>query len=71
VLIPGVLGACLAFMLPAGTPPNAIVFASGRVTIRQMAWAGLWLNLACAGVVTVFVLVMMRMGWLVGAEWGK
>ncbi len=70
VLIPGVLGACLAFMLPAGTPPNAIVFASGKVTIRQMAWAGLWLNLACAGVVTGYVLLMMKMGWLVGGKWG-
>jgi sodium-dependent dicarboxylate transporter 2/3/5 len=69
VVLPGVLGACLAFMLPAGTPPNAIVFASGRITIRQMAWAGLWLNFACGGVVACFVLFMMKMGWMPGGSW--
>jgi sodium-dependent dicarboxylate transporter 2/3/5 len=38
------LAASSGFMMPAGTPPNAIVFASGHVTIRQMVRAGWWLN---------------------------
>jgi sodium-dependent dicarboxylate transporter 2/3/5 len=70
VLVPGVLGACLAFMLPGGTPPNAIVFSSRMVTIRQMAWAGVWINLACAGVVVALVLGLRALGWLPGMEWG-
>jgi solute carrier family 13 (sodium-dependent dicarboxylate transporter), member 2/3/5 len=30
--------------MPVATPPNAIVYASERITIPQMARAGLWLN---------------------------
>lgn len=43
--LPAAIGASCAFMLPAATPPNAVVFGSGCVTLRQMARAGLWLNL--------------------------
>ena len=43
--VPAALAASMAFMLPVATPPNAIVFGSGRVTIPQMARAGVWLNI--------------------------
>lgn len=45
LLVPCGMAFSLAFMMPMGTPPNAIVFASGRVTIRQMARTGFVVNL--------------------------
>lgn len=52
LMIPATLSASCAFMLPVATPPNAIVFGSGSVTIPQMARAGLGLNLIGAILVT-------------------
>ena len=40
ILIPATVASSCAFMLPVGTPPNAIVFSSGYVKIPQMAKAG-------------------------------
>ena len=45
LLIPAAFAATCAFMLPVGTPPNAIVFSTGAVTIAQMARGGFVLNL--------------------------
>ena len=42
------LGASFGFMLPVSTPPNAIVFGSGLVPLREMVRAGLLLDLAGA-----------------------
>ncbi len=53
--IPAALAASFAFMLPVSTPPNAIVFSSGQVTIGQMVRKGIILNVI--GVVLL---------WLVG-----
>jgi sodium-dependent dicarboxylate transporter 2/3/5 len=66
LMVPAGIVASYAFMLPVATPPNAIAFSSGRVTIRQMARAGLLLNLL--GVVVVSV-VMSTVGLrLLGIE---
>jgi sodium-dependent dicarboxylate transporter 2/3/5 len=42
--VPLTIGASCAFMLPMATPPNAVVFASGRLTVGYMARKGAWLN---------------------------
>ena len=49
------LGASCAFMLPVATPPNAIVFASGKVSIKQMAKVGFGLNIIAIVVITLIV----------------
>jgi sodium-dependent dicarboxylate transporter 2/3/5 len=51
LMIPAALSASCAFMLPVATAPNAVMYGSGRVTIREMARAGLVLNLL--GVVVI------------------
>lgn len=43
--MPAALAASWGFMMPAGTGPNAIAYASGQVSVRQMVRAGLWLDL--------------------------
>jgi len=46
------LSAAMAFMLPVATPPNAIVFGSGYLTIPQMVRAGFWMNILSIVVIT-------------------
>lgn len=72
--IPVTMAASCAFMLPMSTPPNAIVFASGHITVAQMAKAGFVLNLISIG-----LLVILAQFWIpyifeivpgVVPEWG-
>ena len=57
------LAASFAFMLPVATPPNAIVFSSRKVTIPQMARAGIWLNLIGTVLITAFVMWLLPLVW--------
>ncbi|MFT7515821.1 MAG: sodium-dependent dicarboxylate transporter 2/3/5, partial [Candidatus Omnitrophota bacterium] len=55
LVFPLAIAASCAFMMPVATPPNAIVFGSGEVTLPQMCKAGIWLNLI--GIVLVTALM--------------
>lgn len=63
--IPATVAASCAFMLPVATPPNAIVFGSGYVTIPQMCRVGLWLNLIGVVLVTglMYAVVLPLLGY--------
>ena len=55
LMIPGTIASSFAFMLPSGTGPNAVVFGSGRVTIPEMAWCGVWLKVISIVLVTLLM----------------
>ncbi len=66
--LPAALGASCAFMLPVATPPNAIIYGSERVTVFEMARAGLTLNFAFLILITSCAYSLML--WIFGIEIG-
>jgi sodium-dependent dicarboxylate transporter 2/3/5 len=58
LVIPAALAASCAFMMPVATPPNAIVYGSGYVTIPEMVRAGLVLNVMAIVLITALVLTL-------------
>jgi sodium-dependent dicarboxylate transporter 2/3/5 len=63
LIIPAAMAASCGFMLPVGTAPNAIVYGSGRVGMRDMMRAGLPLDILAAVVVVAVSAIALR--WLV------
>ncbi len=59
LLIPATISASCAFMLPIATPPNAIVFSSGRLTMRDMMGYGVVLNFVGVALVTLATFILL------------
>ena len=55
LMIPATLSASCAFMMPVATPPNAIIFGSGRISVGEMARVGIVLNVLGALVIAGLV----------------
>ena len=68
LMVPATLSASCAFMLPVATPPNAIIFGTGRIGIRDMARVGLILNLVGAALVTLAVFTLGRLVLDIGTD---
>jgi sodium-dependent dicarboxylate transporter 2/3/5 len=68
LVVPAAIAASCAFMLPVATPPNAIVFGSGYVSIPQMVKSGFGLNIL--GIVITVVLTYAVVIPLFGIELG-
>jgi sodium-dependent dicarboxylate transporter 2/3/5 len=58
LMVPITIAASCAFMLPVATPPNAIIFATGTISIPQLAKAGFWLNVIGIIIVTIVSLIV-------------
>jgi solute carrier family 13 (sodium-dependent dicarboxylate transporter), member 2/3/5 len=61
--LPVVLAASCGFMLPVATPPNAIFFGSGYITVRQMARAGILADLIGAALILAASLVLVPLAF--------
>jgi len=64
LVVAAAIAASMAFMLPVATPPNALVFASGTVQLRDMIRAGVILDIL-GWVFTIGVIVVVA-GWIFG-----
>jgi len=61
LMIPATISASCAFMMPVATPPNAIIFGSGRIRIGEMARVGVFINI-------IGVLVICLIFYLIGTS---
>ncbi|GAB3731418.1 SLC13 family permease [Nocardiopsis nanhaiensis] len=63
LMVPIAMAANCAFMLPVGTPPNAIMFGTGKITIMEMIRLGFWLNLAALSLIVAAVFLVLPHLW--------
>ena len=59
-VIPTTIAASCAFMLPIATPPNAVIFGSGKLDIKDMIRAGISLNIISALVVSFISILILN-----------
>ncbi len=63
-MIPATIASSLAFMLPTATPPNAIIFGTGRISIDRMMRTGFTLNML--GVLLITLMTFLLIGYIFG-----
>jgi sodium-dependent dicarboxylate transporter 2/3/5 len=63
LMIGATLAASCAFMLPVATPPNAVVFGSGYLQMKDMVKAGFWLNIISIILITMMVYFVLPWMW--------
>ncbi|GAA4276262.1 SLC13 family permease [Aquimarina mytili] len=63
LMVAATISASCAFMLPVATPPNAVVFGSGLLTIPVMIKAGFWMNIISILVATILVYFILPNVW--------
>lgn len=68
IMVGATLAASCAFMLPVATPPNAVVFGSGYLKIKDMVKAGIWLNLISIILLSLMVYYVLPLLWNIDLE---
>ncbi len=63
LMVSATVAASCAFMLPVATPPNAVVFGSGYLTIPNMVKTGIWMNIISIILLTFFVFFVLSNLW--------
>lgn len=63
LMVGATVAASCAFMLPVATPPNAVVFGSGYLTIPDMFKAGIWMNILSIVLLTLITYFLLPYLW--------
>ncbi len=63
LMVPAAMAATCAFMLPVGTPPNAIIFATGKIKIIEMVKTGFWVNIFALILIVVATYFLLPLVW--------
>lgn len=58
-MVPATLASSLAFMLPTATPPNAIIFGTGRISVKSMMRSGILLNIMGILIITLMTYLLI------------
>jgi sodium-dependent dicarboxylate transporter 2/3/5 len=62
-MIAASVAASCAFMLPVATPPNAVLFGSGYLEMKDMVRTGIWMNLISIVIITFLIYFLLPLIW--------